>query len=59
MKAIPPDIKTLYDKALIKRAVPVPVHLHYREWLRYYLDFNPNTIMHPIAGKVWRRLSRN
>ena len=39
MKAIPPDIKTLYDKALIKCAVPVPVHFHYRKWLRYYLDF--------------------
>ena len=39
MKTITPDIKALYDAALIKRAVPVPVPFHYRKWLRYYLDF--------------------
>ena len=39
MKPIPPEIKILYDTALIKKGVPQTAHAHYRKWLRYYLDF--------------------
>ena len=39
MKPIPPEIKILYDAALIEKDVAPPAHFHYRKWLRYYLDF--------------------
>lgn len=39
MKPIPPEIKILYDAALVKKSVPLPVQFYYRKWLRYYLDF--------------------
>ncbi len=39
MKSIPPEIKILYDAALITKSVALPAHFHYRKWLRYYLDF--------------------
>ena len=39
MIPIPPDIKILYDAALIEKGVPLPAQFHYRKWLRYYLDF--------------------
>lgn len=39
MKPIPPEIMTQYDASLIKKAIPLPAHISYRKWLRYYLDF--------------------
>ncbi len=39
MKPIPPEIKILYDAALVIKGVPLSAHFHYRKWLRYYLDF--------------------
>ena len=39
MKSVPPEIKILYDAALITKSVTLPTHFHYRKWLRYYLDF--------------------
>ena len=39
MIPIPPEIKILYDAALIENGVPLPAQFHYRKWLRYYLDF--------------------
>ncbi len=39
MKPIPPEIKILYDAALVEKGVALPAHFHYRKWLRYYLDF--------------------
>ena len=39
MKSILPEIKILYDTALIAKSVALPAHFHYRKWLRYYLDF--------------------
>ena len=39
MKPIPPEIKILYDEALVNKDVALPDHSHYRKWLRYYLDF--------------------
>jgi hypothetical protein len=39
MKPISPEIKILYDAALIKKGIPLPAHFHYRKRLRYDLDF--------------------
>jgi integron integrase len=39
MEPIPAEIKIRYDAALVRENVPLPVHFHYRKWLRYYLDF--------------------
>jgi hypothetical protein len=41
MKSILPEIKVLYDAALIKKRVTLPANFHYRKWLRfrYHLDF--------------------
>ena len=39
MEPIHPEIKILYDAALIKKGVSLPAQFHYRKWLRYYLDF--------------------
>ena len=39
MKPIPPEIKILYDAVLVEKGVPLPVHFHYRKWLRYCLNF--------------------
>ena len=39
MKPISPEIKILYDAALLKKDVALSAHFHYRKWLRYYLDF--------------------
>ena len=36
---ISPETKILYDAALAKKEVPLPVHFYYRKWLRYCLDF--------------------
>ena len=39
MKPIPPEIKILFDAALVKKGVSLSAQSHYRKWLRYYLDF--------------------
>jgi hypothetical protein len=39
MKQIPSNIKNLYDRYLIKKAIPKTAYFLYRKWLRYYLDF--------------------
>jgi len=39
MKQIPQQIKTDYDVLLKDKVVPENAHVHYRKWLRYYLDF--------------------
>lgn len=39
MMTISPDILIRFDEVLKKRSVPEPLHLHYRKWLRYFLDF--------------------
>jgi hypothetical protein len=39
MMPIPGDILAKFDAALRNRAVPAPLHGHYRKWLRYFLDF--------------------
>ena len=39
MIPIPPEIKILYDAALIEKGPPLPAQFHYLKWLRYYLDF--------------------
>jgi hypothetical protein len=38
MMTIPPDILASFDKILKKREIPAQFHLHYRKWLRYFLD---------------------
>ena len=39
MLPIPPDILASFDEILKKREVPAQIHIHYRKWLRYFLDF--------------------
>lgn len=39
MKMIPADIVKQFSDILKKRAVPVSLHVDYRKWLRYFLDF--------------------
>jgi hypothetical protein len=39
MLPIPSDILTSFEKILQKRKVPARLHIHYRKWLRYFLDF--------------------
>jgi len=39
MKKIPSDVKNPFDALLVKKTIPEKIHVHYRKWLRYYLDF--------------------
>ncbi|MFH0783967.1 MAG: phage integrase N-terminal SAM-like domain-containing protein, partial [Pseudomonadota bacterium] len=39
MLAIPENVLTRFNEVLKQRAVPESVHLYYRRWLRYFLDF--------------------
>ncbi|HUT71604.1 MAG TPA: hypothetical protein VMW89_13105 [Desulfatiglandales bacterium] len=39
MKPMPAEIKSRYDAALVREAVPLSAHFQHRKWLRYYLDF--------------------
>jgi site-specific recombinase XerD len=39
MLPIPQNYLARFNEALLKNAVPVPLHVHYRKWLRYFLDF--------------------
>jgi integron integrase len=39
MKQIPPQISSLYNRYLNKKAIPQKDYVNYRKWLRYYLDF--------------------
>lgn len=39
MRAIPDNILAGFNAVLQQRAVPETVHVHYRKWLRYFLDF--------------------
>ncbi len=39
MLPIPDNISVQYNNALRQRAVPEPFHIHYKKWLRYFLDF--------------------
>ncbi len=39
MLPIPDNISVQYNNALRQRAVPEPFHVHYKKWLRYFLDF--------------------
>ena len=39
MLPIPQQCSARSDRALLKGAVPVRFHVHYRKWLRYFLDF--------------------
>ena len=39
MLPIPQNDVTQFNKALLQSAVPEPFHVHYRKWLRYFLDF--------------------
>lgn len=59
MKPIPPEIKILYDAALVKKGVPLSAHFHYRKWLRYYWIFVLYIIAKRQIRKVLRRLFKN
>ncbi|MDY7038655.1 MAG: integron integrase [Thermodesulfobacteriota bacterium] len=39
MVPIPQNDLARFNKALLQSAVPVSFHVHYRKWLRYFLDF--------------------
>ena len=39
MLPIPQNCLIRFNQALRLSAVPVPFHVHYRKWLRYFLDF--------------------
>ena len=39
MLAIPENILTRFNEVLRRRAVNESLHVHYRKWLRYFLDF--------------------
>jgi len=39
VEKILPEIKALFDKILVEKAVPKESHFHYRKWLRHYPDF--------------------
>ena len=39
MLPIPQDVLAQFNEVLKQRAVPESFRLHYRKWLRYYLDF--------------------
>ena len=39
MKQIPPQISSLYNRYLNKKAIPQKDYVTCRKWLRYYLDF--------------------
>ena len=39
MLPIPLNYSARFNKALLQSAVPLPLHGHYRKWLRYFLDF--------------------
>jgi hypothetical protein len=39
MLPIPQNCPTQFNQALRLSAVHVPFHVHYRKWLRYFLDF--------------------
>ena len=39
MLPIPQNCLARFNQALRLSAVPVPFHVHYRKWLRYFLDF--------------------
>ena len=39
MLPIPQYYLARFNKALLQSEVPVSFHVHYRKWLRYFLDF--------------------
>ena len=39
MLPIPQNYLARFNKALLQSEVPVSFHVHYRKWLRYFLDF--------------------
>ncbi|MFZ5798479.1 MAG: integron integrase [Thermodesulfobacteriota bacterium] len=39
MLPIPSDILASFDEILKQREIPASLHIHYRKWLRYFLDF--------------------
>jgi len=39
MLPIPEYISAQFNNALRQRAIPESLHVHYRKWLRYFLDF--------------------
>ena len=42
MLPIPPDVLIRFNEVLKQRSVPEPLHVYYRKWLRYFLDFYDN-----------------
>ncbi|RJX21169.1 MAG: hypothetical protein C4563_05290 [Desulfobulbus sp.] len=38
MLPIPSDILASFDEILKQREIPASLHIHYRKWLRYFLD---------------------
>jgi hypothetical protein len=39
MLPIPENISIQFDHVLRQRAIPVSLHVHYRKWLRFFIDF--------------------
>jgi len=39
MLPIPANILASFDDILKRREIPARLHIHYRKWLRYFLDF--------------------
>jgi hypothetical protein len=39
MLVVPKDLQTQYEKALDSASISREVRLHFRKWLRFYLDF--------------------
>lgn len=39
MLSIPQNISVQFNDALRQRAIPESIHVHYRKWLRFFLDF--------------------
>lgn len=39
MQAIPEDIPNRFNAVLKQQAVHEPLHVHYKKWLRYFIDF--------------------
>jgi len=39
MLSVPQDLSAQFNEVLKQRAIPASLHVHYRKWLRYFLDY--------------------
>jgi site-specific recombinase XerD len=54
MIAIPGELEKQYVALLRTKAFPIPEHVFYRKWLRYYLDFWKAKLLKRVSAHTFR-----